>query len=361
MNSGIIQNNNEREKENNNNYEKKIEMKEDMDKDEEEYDSINNNGNNRYNHLRFSSISIKSNVEELNFNKNNISSEKKRKGNKKSSRKKQIPISNNKNINDNQKIFDFTNKLYNSDEHLTNNNLFKRKNSSQKHLPNINLLVNSDKTNKKKYLDKKSVNEDNLKVKRKSLFHEVKNKNEEEKGIAFKKISPNIIARRHKIVGTTIKKITHTIISKNNSCANSVKKKSKINNLDAFLKLKEKEKNPRKVYYIDTIINNTINSKINAVFHRNTNKDQTIKSIKTIKSVKTFKSLNKNVSLTPESKDKNNSLIKIEDNVDNLNKIQIHTKAQTKTETETEKKDKLIQKIKCIPFHFLCCLESKFN
>ena len=350
MKYGKLQKNNEPKKKIKNFDKKQRDKVEVMDKDEEEYECLNN-GNNKINHhLLFSSISFKSHEADLNFNKNIINNHNDNNINKeyikKLSKKKDVTNSdNNIDINDNQKIYDYTNKIYNSDEHLNNNNnlLKKRKNSCQHNLFDLNNLIQPEKI-KKTVLSKIEH--------RKSLFYVGEIKEEEEKL-------------------TMNRKLRESLISKEKSCGKN-KKKNKINNFAAFFKLKEKVKKPQKIYYIDTILkNNTITSNLNNSFQRNTNKDQTVKTLKTNKTFKTFKTFkteNKRMALSPDKGINKKIKIKKLDNeaeiykkLDDVKMEYNKNQIQIEQRNKTEKKLKIVKKINCIPFHFSCCLINNFN
>ena len=83
--------------------------------------------------------------------------------------------------------------------------------------------------------------------------------------------------------------------SKNISFADN-KSKDKNNHYAAFFKLKEKNKRPPKIYYIDSIVNN--HPKFNSTIKKN-NRKQSIKSYKT----NTIKSFKKNIIFNPHSSD----------------------------------------------------------
>lgn len=300
-----------------------------MDLYEEEYECIEKNIKISKENYNISILSLKSNKEESpNISKNN---------NLNLSKENEYSENNNKkDLIDNKILFDLTDKIYNKEEHL-NKMLFKKKNSSQNNLlhlkysfPSNNSPQNDDKKTSVSKMGK------NGKIYRKSLFHEVniKNKLEEEKVDNSQKIKASLLSK---------------------------KPRKKNNEFDAFFKLKLKMKKPPKDLYLENIIINRNNSKINNSFNRTENKQNTIKSINTIKTfnkeiifkTKKFEDeINKKEDKTEKkihNKDKNNH--EIEENK-NKNKIQIQIKQLVKT----EKKTKSIKKIKCIPFH-LCCLK----
>ena len=348
MKYGILHKNNEPKRIIKNLDKKQRDKVEFMDKDEEEYECLNNGNNKLNHHLLFSSISFKSHEADLNFNKNIINNHNDNNINKeyikKLSKKKDVINSdNNIDINDNQKIYEYTNKIYNSDEHLNSNNnlLQKRKNSCQHNLFELKNLIQPEKL-KKSVLSKIEH--------RKSLFYVGEIKEEEEKL-------------------TMNRKMRGSIISKGKSCGKSNKKKNKINNFAVFFKLKEKVKKPQKIYYIDSIIkNNTITSKLNNSFQRNTNKDQTLKTLKTVKTLKTFKTENKRMVLSPEKEinkrikiEKINNEAQIYKKDDDVKMENSQNQIQIEQRNKTEKKLKIVKKINCIPFHFSCCLINNFN
>ena len=248
------------------------------------------------------------------------------------------------NLINNKFLFDFTDKIYNKDEHL-NEILIKKKNSTQSNLlhlnyiPSFNSYQNYDKKTSVSKMDK------TRKMNRKSLFHDVKMKNpfEEEKVID------------QKTKGSLISKVSKGGSKKNN-------------NFEAFFKLKPKVKKPPKILYMDTAIKNLNNSKINCSFNnRIENKQNTIKIINTIK---TF---NKEIIFNPknfedeiikkEDKEEKNIIIKSKINND-VEEIKNDNKIKIKQLSKTEKKAKSTikkLKLKCIPFHYLFCLKCNID
>ena len=311
-----------------------------MDIYEEEYECIDKNikvGKERYN---ISILSLKSkeesNREIKRINSNLFLSKE----------NNDCELNNDENLNSNKFLIDFTNKIYNKDEHL-NKLLFKKKNSSQSNLlhlnyiPSFNFTQNYGKKSSASKIDK------NRKIYRKSLFHEVKNPFEEEK-VDEQKIKSSFTSKRE---------------NKKNS------------ELEAFFKLKPKMKKPPKVLYMDSVIKNLNNSKIS--FNNKTeNKHNSVKSHNTIKTFNkeiifntrkmedeiTKKEVKeeKNIPIKPKinykvEENKNKEKDKDKDKNKNKNNIQINQKAKT------EKKAKSIKKIKCIPFQFLWCLKCNID
>ncbi len=82
-------------------------------------------------------------------------------------------INNNSSKIYNNHLFKFTEKLYNSDEHLVKTNLLKKKNSSRDNLLNLNFMKKKEKDKNSIY--KSSSRMDIPKIYRKSLFSDNKN------------------------------------------------------------------------------------------------------------------------------------------------------------------------------------------
>ena len=99
--------------------------------DEEEYEYMNNNNKDNLNLYFSSAISPKSRKEKLNNINNNSNGQNSNGQNS------------NYNINDENKInlFNFTNKLYLSEEHFNQTKITKKKNVSQYNLPNLNKFL----------------------------------------------------------------------------------------------------------------------------------------------------------------------------------------------------------------------------
>ena len=173
----------------------------DMDKDEEEYECLNN-GNKLNNHLLFSSISFKSHEVDLIFNRNFINNNDDNNINNKNyiinlSKKKDVDNSGNKNdINDNQNIYEYANKIYNSDEHLNNNNLIYKRKKSLNNLFNLN--NSPEKAIKKTVLSK-------IDHHRKSLFY-VGDIKDEEKLTINRKLRESLISKEKLLVRNNKKK-----------------------------------------------------------------------------------------------------------------------------------------------------------
>ena len=240
----------------------------------------------------------------------------------------------------NNSIFNYADKLYFSDEHFNQMNLFKKKNSSRDNLLNLKCLKKSkDITNN---FDQRTSLSKNEKPKRhrKSLFQ----KKEEGKDNISK----------------YSKKIDQSMNSKNISFADN-KSKDKNNHYAAFFKLKEKNKRPPKIYYIDSIVNN--HPKFNSTIKKN-NRKQSIKSYKT----NTIKSFKKNIIFNPHSSDLKKKDRKREEEFHiipkkisgmDIDEAQIK---ETQNSHNNEKHEK--QNIKTInwqPTKFLCCLHCKLD
>ena len=173
--------------------------------DEEEYECVHNN-DNKNNFDISSSFSPKSRKGQI----NNI----------------KLKKDNDKNSNSENQInlFNFTNQLYLSEEHLNQKKIVK-KNASQFNLPKL-----------KKYLSVRDFNKyDDIKTsnsKQNSNLNDEKNINDEKRK-SFNKAS---------------------LISNEKSNAESIDKRHR-KGFDAFFKLKEKQKIPPKILYIDKIFN----------------------------------------------------------------------------------------------------------
>ena len=194
--------------------------------DEKEYECVDNNDNKNNPNLDFSSyFSPKSKKEKINnnnnINNNNI--------NNNSNNNNENGQNRNININEENKmnLFNFTNKLYLSEEHFNQNKMIKKKKTSQYNLPNLNNFLRLETFNKND--DKKSIH---------SKFEQNQFINGDEDKKTAKRAS---------------------CISKDKSNADEKSRKS----FAVFLKLKEKNKKPPKVSYINRMIKNFNNSKIN--------------------------------------------------------------------------------------------------
>jgi len=228
-----------------------------------------------------------------------------------------------KNIYDNNYFKDFTDKLYNSDEHLNKKKKIQRKNISLHNVINLHgLIISNNNLNQKTSISKK---ERLKKKKKKSLFHDKSNKREEENDI--NKFRESLHLKSHR----------------------GENKNKESNNFGSFLKLKPKNKYPVKESYIDSIFKNSVNSKIYSIIRNNNeNKDQSIKSIKTGK--KNILNSEKNETKVEEEKE-----IPILDKSNiTQNKIKIHTEKDTNFEQKKLSK----KRNKWNPIKFCCCLSS---
>ena len=349
---------------------KRIELKE----NESEYGSNYKTSNNR---LEFSSLSFKIDREE---SKNNLNNDMKKDINDKNNI---ISKNNNQNIqikiNDNIELYNFTHKLYNSEEHFDKLNLFKRKNSSRDNLLNLNFMRKASNINKNISKKTSLSRRDIPKIYRKSLFQNCKKEEENNKD------------------NNGNKRIEPSINSKKNTAYDS-KSKDKNNIYAAFFKLKEKNKRPPKTYYIDSVINNTTNnaintnntnntnhvnkinnannanntnnannSKFNSSIINNKNREQSIKSYKTIVN----KSFKKNIIFSPQKTIKTVNINKNEEKKEEkefhiipkkISGLDIEDKKSQMNLKETQNNEKYsIKKIKWNPKKFLCCLNCKVD
>ena len=311
-----------------------------MEPNEKEYEYyniiINQHNNNK---IEISSLSIKSGIEESKSN-HSIKNDNIINFYKKNKNKLDIIISpsnkhkhnNTNNINNDKKsIFDYTDNLYNSDEHLSKIELIKCKNN-QENVPNISQIKRPqsyDKNFEKKTSLSKH-DDDNHKIFRKSLFHSKNIKKEEDKKNRSKK---------------------SLILIKNKKKANA----------QEFFKLMEKNKKPQKSSYIDSLINNnTYNSKFNSSIKKHIIKKNSFKSITTQKVLQRNKTFNTQKEIIMQQKEKK----KQEDFhmvIKKKNKINLEDMNANAKETQNSEntKNNNIKSINCINWtriKFLCCL-----
>ena len=335
-----------------------------------EYGSNYKKSNNK---LEFSSLSFKIDREE---SKNNLNNDMKKDINDKNNIISKINSQNIQiKVNDDNKLYNFTDKLYNRDEHFDKLNLFKRKNSSRDNLLNLNFMKKAGNINKNISKKTSLSRRDMPKIYRKSLFQNSKKEEENNNDNENKRIEPSIN-------------------SKKNS-ANDNKSKDKNNNYAAFFKLKEKNKRPPKTYYIDSVINNATNnvnnannaynannvtninnannannannSKLNSSIRNNKNREQSIKSYKSIMN----KSFKKNIIFSPQKTIKTVNINKNEEKKEEeefhiipkkISGIDIEEKNSQMNLKETQNNEKYsIKKIKWNPKRFLCCLNCKVD
>lgn len=231
------------------------------------------------------------------------------------------------NIYDNNYFQDLADKLYNSDEHLNKKKKIQRKNISLHNIINLHgLIFSNNNLNQKTSMSKK---ERPKKKKKKSLFHDKFNKREEENGINIKKFRESLNSKSHR--------------------EENKNKNKESNNFGSFLKLKPKNKYPVKESYIDSILKNSVNSKVYSIIRNNNEfKDQSIRSIKANK--KNILNSEKNETKVEEEKE-----IPILDKSNiTQNKIKIHTERDANFEQKKLNKKK--NKWKAIKF--CCCLSS---
>jgi hypothetical protein len=297
--------------------------------------------------IEFSSISIKKEKEESKSDAND-KTEKEMIG-------KNIIISkinNNAIENNNNNLVNFTDNLYNSEEHMSKTKLFNRKNSSRDNLLNLNYMRKEDNNNKSIY--KSSSRLDIPKIYRKSLFSE--NKNIEENPLNLSK------------------HLEPSLLSKKSNCET----KSKNNNYAAFFKLKEKIKRPPKVSYIDSLLNNNNNNNNNtnngnnsnngnngnnSTYRQNKSKDLNLASSRNYVNNKNF---TKNIIFSPDKKGRiKKSEEKKEEEFQIIQKkgigIDIEEKNMKLDLKETQNDKNNLKKIKWNPKKFFCCLNCNLD
>lgn len=302
---------------------------------EYEYGNINNNQQNN-NKIEISSLSIKSGIEESKSNHsikndNNIINFYKTSKNKLNiiiSPTNKLKHNNTNNINNDKKsIFDYTDNLYNSDEHLSKIELIKSKNN-QENVHNI-FQIKRPQSYDKNFEQKISLSkhdDDNHKIYRKSLFNS-KNKKEEDKKNESKK---------------------SLILIKN-------KKKE---NPKEFFKLMEKNKKPQKSSYIDSLINNkSHNSKFNSSIKKNLIKKNSFKSYTVQKVLQRNRTFNTQKEIIMHQKEKR----KKEDFqmvIKKKNKINLEDMNPNVKDTQNSEntKNNNIKNINWPRIKFLCCL-----
>ena len=160
---------------------------------------------------------------------------------KNTSSKKQIKEQNiESNSANNKNIFQFTNFLYNNEEHLHKNQIHILKNSENN--PSQKDILSPIKS----FTHKLSINEKYLKNSKRTIKLS-KEKNESDiKNDLFKRSSYNLS-------GFSLKKKSHKNLSTKNKFGNSTNTNHKSHkDYSFFSKLKEKEKNPSKTPYLDT-------------------------------------------------------------------------------------------------------------
>ena len=335
---------------------------------EEEYECIYSPNKNRKNPV-FSSLSIKSEVNEKNNNKKY--SEKNIEQDNNNNKSKNISDSNEKRkVVSKKDVFIFADKLYSNDEHLDKKRSYKKKNASQFNLINMNKLMLSNNSQKQISLKKLNIQQTAIikedipqKIKKKSLFHIFPTKLEEEKKNNNIKCRPSLV-------------------SKGKSSCHEKKKKS--NNFESFFKLKAKMKKPRKANYIDSIVKSNKYCKVNTFLGNNKlatgntvveNNNLSImntfngnKNVKRGDTIRTIKGFGENLAISPEKIEtkreeeekeikiitKLNTIKKEENNNKNENNINTQIKEENNKYEEEKKKRKNFKWTQS----FLCCLSS---
>jgi hypothetical protein len=311
---------------------------------EYEYGNINNNQHNNYK-VEISLLSIKSGLEDSKII-HSIKNDKSIHLDNKSLNKLNNIISeihkndnnnNNNIINNKNSIFDYADKLYNSDEHLSKIELIKSKNSRENFL-NINHMSRPQSIDKN--FEKKtslSKNDANTKIFRKSLFHSKMNKKEEDKDNQSKKHQSSN--------SKNVSYVENKSKEKNNNSNNKI--------IAAFLKLKEKNKRPPKISYLDSLINNTNNSKLNSSIKKNNIRKPSLKTFSTNKVLKknrTF-SCKKEVIINKKER-KNQEQIHLLPNNKKMNLEDMNVKDSQNTENLKNN----FKRINWPRIKFLCCL-----
>ena len=300
---------------------------------EQEYECVNsplrNNNYYEYSYLSFKSSEDQNNVPNIN-NKENKGPINVNLCNPKST------FYRNANKYNNQYICNFTEKLYNSEEHLDKKKKFKKRNKSQLNLINLNKLVLSNKNNKDTYLTKYMKTQKDIK---KNLFHEDTNGNIEEKVLS----NTNLKAKK-----TLVSKDTK--YTKGKSCYDDNKSKNRIKNFESFFKLKPKSKKPLKSLYMDNIIYNNTLTKFNTL----KNREQNTKGLQSNKKNNIFSS--KKIGIKKEEEIPVNTII-ITTKLGEDKNIKIDLKEENKCEEENNN-IVVHKKYKMRPKKFLCCLNS---
>ena len=318
-------------------------------RDKKSFQKESENNSNFKKDIDFSSLSIKMDKEESK-SASNDNIEKEMIG-------KNIIISkinNNAIANNNNNLFNFTDKLYNSEEHLSKTKLFNIKNSGRDNLLNLNFMRKVDNNNQSIY--KSSSRCEIPKIYRKSLFSD--NKNIEENLLNLsKQIEPSLLSKK-----------------------SNYETKSKNNNYAAFFKLKEKNKRPPKVTYLDSILNNNNNNNNNnntnngnnsnngnngnnSINRQNKNKDRNLASNKNYANDKKF---TKNIIFSPDKKGRiKKSEEKKEEEFQIIPKkgigIDIEEKNMKIDLKETQNEKNSLKKIKWNPKKFFCCLNCNLD
>ena len=336
---------------------------------EEEYECIYSPNINRKNPV-FSSLSIKSEVNEKNNSKKY--SEKNIEQDNNNNKSKNISDSNEKRkVVSKKDVFIFADKLYSNDEHLDKKRSYKKKNASQFNLINMNKLMLSNNSQKQISLKKLNIQQTAIikedipqKIKKKSLFHIFPTKLEEEKKNNNIKCRPSLV-------------------SKGKSPCHEKKKKS--NNFESFFKLKAKMKKPRKANYIDSIVKSNKYCKVNTFLGNNKlatgntvveNNNLSIvntfngnKNVKRGDTIRTIKGFGENLAISPEKIETKReeeekeikiitklNTIKMEENK-NKNNINTQIKQIKEENNEYEEGKKKNKNFKWTQ-SFLCCLSS---
>ena len=298
--------------------------------EEYEYQCLDNNDNKNKLNMNFSSIPHRNSQQQLHINQNNKINN------------SINPIKNDKNINENNlNLFNFTNTLFSNDEHLKQIKIFPKKNSFQYTLLSINKFLR--------------INSSGNKIGNNRISYSKLEENTNKNFLNDSKISIDKKMRSSQLLNK---------ISNDKSPTNNKNK----NNIISFLKLKEKNKIPPKTYYIDKIIKNIKNSKINTHYNNQKNmfNEKSQRSINPI-DIKTENIIIENKDIrkekdTGKEKEKGEIVTKLITNIGiEENKITkkeenkcVIQKIKNKTKNYTQKK-------KCNPFKLFCCLNVKLD